>query len=398
MTKLNNVQGSAFLNDQKRLLINGQWIEYANDLVSVHNPSTGDVITEVPQVGRDVAEQAIKAARTSFDNGVWTRLPAEQRSRILWRVADLIEQNAEELAWLESINTGKPYLSCLNGEIPFAAQCFRYYAGWVGKVDGRTKSLNGAPDDEFHAYTKLEPIGVAALIVPWNGPLVQTVWKLAPALAAGCSCILKPAEVTPLTALRLGELIIEAGVPDGVVNIITGKGSVVGAALSESPLVDKVSFTGSTQTGRIILNAAGTNFKKVTLELGGKSPIFVFADADIQSAIDGAADAIFSNAGQVCVAGSRLYIEKSIYQEVLEGVKQKAESLKVGDGFDADTQMGPLISEQQLANVSNWVQQGVADGATLITGGKRLDRPGFYLQPTIFSSVDQSMSIVQEEI
>jgi len=371
---------------------------FETHLADVHNPSNGEVIAQVPQLGLGEAEQAISAARNSFDKRKWLDLPATKRSQILWRIADLIEHNAEELAWLETLNTGKPFAGALNGEIPFAAQCFRYYAGWIGKVDGKTKSLNGAPDDAFHAYTTLEPIGVAALIVPWNGPLVQTTWKLAPALAAGCSCILKPAEITPLTALRLGELMVEAGVPDGVVNIITGKGSVVGAALSESELVDKVSFTGSTVTGRTILNAAGGNFKKVTLELGGKSPMFVFADADIDAAIEGVADAIFSNAGQVCVAGSRVYIEAPIYQQVLDGVKNRAEQLHVSDGFDPDVQMGPLISEQQINSVSAWVDKGVAEGAELLTGGQRIDKSGYYLQPTIFADVKQDMSILQEEI
>lgn len=395
---ISNKNGAAFLAKPKKVLIGGQWLEFQAQLGDIHNPSNGKVIAQVPQLGREATEQAITAAREAFDKRVWLEIPASQRSRILWRIADLIEQNAEELAWLETLNTGKPFTEVLQGEIPFAAECFRYYAGWVGKIDGKTKSLNGAPDDAFHVYTRLEPIGVAALIVPWNGPLVQAAWKLAPALAAGCSCILKPAEITPLTVLRLGEFMISAGVPAGVVNIVTGKGSVVGAALSENDLVDKVSFTGSTETGRTILNAAGGNFKKVTLELGGKSPMFVFADADLDAAIAGVADAIFSNAGQVCVAGSRVYIEQPVYQQVLAGVKEKAELLRVSDGFDPQVQMGPLISEQQLINVNEWVEQGLMEGAQLVTGGQQLDRAGFYLQPTIFSHVTQDMNILQEEI
>ena len=386
------------MQSNKGVYVDGSWQQINSASSELYNPSNGQVIAQVAQADAAVTQQAIEAARASFDERRWTQLSPDQRCQILWRIAELIQQNSEELAWLESVNTGKPYQSCLQGEIPFAAQCFRYYAGWIGKVDGAKRDLNGAPTDQFHAYSRLEPIGVAALIVPWNGPLVQTAWKLAPALAAGCSCILKPAELTPLTALRLAELVHEAGVPAGVVNIVTGRGSIVGTKLASSDLVDKVSFTGSTATGRKILQAAGANFKKLTLELGGKSPMFIFADADQEKAINGICDAIFSNAGQVCVAGSRVYIEEPIYDRVIEGVCAKALSLKVSTNFDPDVQMGPLISGHQLNSVLRWVKQGIDAGATLACGGQRLDRPGYFMQPTVFTDVDQTMEIVQEEI
>jgi len=365
----------------------------------VRDPATATVITRTAMASAADTEAAVDAARRSFDSGVWTGLTPAERARVLWRIGDLIETHAEELAFLEMLDAGKSLSGTRNGEIPFAAECFRYYAGWCTKMEGSTKQLSSVPHEEFHIYTRREPVGVAALIVPWNGPLVQASWKVAPALAAGCSCVLKPATQTPLTAIRLGELALEAGVPPGVLNVLPGSGSLVGGLLAAHPLVDKVSFTGSTEVGRQILDAARGNLKKVSLELGGKSPVIVFDDADIDAAIEGAAQAIFANAGQVCVAGSRLYVHEAVYERVLEGVAGIARRLRVGPGTDPDAQMGPLISEEHLRGVSRMIESGLREGARLVAGGhRREDLEGYFLQPTVFADVSHTMSIVREEI
>ena len=283
--------------------------------------------------------------------------------------------------------------------MPFAAECFRYHAGWCTKLEGSTKQISTVPDADFHVYTRREPVGVAALIIPWNGPLVQAAWKIAPALAAGCSCVLKPDEKTPLTAMRLGELLLEAGVPAGVANIVTGNGVPVGAALVQHPLVNKVSFTESTAVGKQIVSAAAADLKKVTLELGGKSPMIVLADADLDQAVPGAAQAIFSNAGQVCIAGSRLYVEAPVYDDVVAGVAEYANGLNVGPGSDPATEMGPLISSEHLDYVSGLVESGRQEGAIVAAGGDRLDLGGgYYLRPTVLSETTHAMRVVKEEI
>ncbi|MBT8077267.1 MAG: aldehyde dehydrogenase family protein, partial [Gammaproteobacteria bacterium] len=321
------------------------------------------------------------------------------RGKILWRIGDLLEQHADEVAELEMLDAGKPFAAARHGEVPFAADCFRYYAGWCTKIEGSTKQLSTVPGQAFHIYTLREPVGVAALIVPWNGPLVQASWKIAPALAAGCSVIVKPATQTPLSTVRLGELMIEAGVPAGVVNIVTGSGSLVGQRLAEHPDVDKVSFTGSTSVGRSIVDAAKGNLKKVTLELGGKSPVIVYADADIEAAVSGAAAAIFSNAGQVCVAGSRLYVQRPVYDAVVDGVAGIAKRLEVGSALAADTEMGPLISRPHLNSVCELIEAGKREGARVAAGGETLPGlGGFYLQPTVFADTHREMTVVKEEI
>jgi phenylacetaldehyde dehydrogenase len=365
----------------------------------IHDPASAAVITHAAQASAADTEAAVAAARRSFDAGDWNALTPAGRARVLWRIADLIDENADELAFLEMLDAGKSLAGARDGEIPFAAECFRYYAGWCTKIEGSTKQLSTVPGQPFHVYTRREPVGVAALIVPWNGPLVQAAWKVAPALAAGCSCILKPATQTPLTAIRLGELALEAGVPPGVLNVLPGSGSRVGGLLAAHPQVDKVSFTGSTEVGRQILDAARGNLKKVSLELGGKSAVLVFDDADIEAAIAGAAQAIFANAGQVCVAGSRLYVQESVYPRVLDGVAAIAAAMRLGPGTDPQAQMGPLISEAHLAGVCRMIAQGKREGARLVTGGnRRTDLGGYFLQPTVFADVTQTMQIVREEI
>ena len=388
------------LGEVQRLLINGQWHTASDGRTeNIFNPSSGEIITTAASASKEDADRAVAAARASFDNHCWTSLTPAQRARVLWRVADLIEANVEEIAELEMLDAGKFYLGALNGEVPFAAECFRYYAGWCTKIEGATKQLSTVPDQAFHIYTLREPIGVAALIIPWNGPLVQAAWKIAPALAAGCSVVVKPASQTPLSVTRLGELLMEAGVPDGVVNIVSGGGSTIGRFLAEHPDVDKVSFTGSTEVGKQIIDAAKGNLKKVTLELGGKSPVVIFDDADLDLAIAGAAQAIFSSSGQVCVAGSRLYVQDSVYDKVVEGVADIASNLKVGPATDSAMEMGPLISRQHLKDVFNMVETGRGEGARLATGGNLLtDCGGYFIEPTVLADTSECMSVVKDEI
>jgi phenylacetaldehyde dehydrogenase len=318
------------------------------------------------------------------------------RSRILHRIADMIEQNAEELAYLESLDNGKPISQSLPIDISATAGAFRYYAGWADKIHGSTYNIS-MPGD-YHSYTLREPVGVVGLIVPWNYPLVMAAVKLGPALAAGCTCILKPAEETPLTALRLGELMAEAGVPEGVVNILPGIGEVTGAALVAHPGVDKVAFTGSTEVGKAIVQAATGNLKKVSLELGGKAPNIIFPDADLSKAIPGSAMGIFFNSGQVCTATSRLYVHEDIYDEVVSGVSDFAKILKIGPGLEPESQLGPLVSERQLDRVMNYVAKGKEEGGTIATGGSRFGEQGYFIEPTVIADTTNEMVVTREEI
>ena len=326
-------------------------------------------------------------------------LPA-QREALIWRLADLIDKNADELAELESIDNGKTKHMAGIVDVPGARNYFRYMAGWATKIEGSTidVSVGGLKGGRINAYTRREPVGVVAQIIPWNFPLVMAAWKLGPALAAGCTCILKPAEQTPLTALRLGDLIIEAGFPPGVVNILTGYGENVGAALVTHPGVDKIAFTGSTLVGKAINKAATDTLKRVSLELGGKSPVIVLPDADIDTVIGGAAGAIFFNAGQVCAAGSRLYVHRKIFDRVVEGVGGAAQSIRLGPGLDPSTQMGPLVSREQQERVMGYIKSGRDEGASVVAGGDTPSHPGFYVKPTVMADVNRSMRVVQEEI
>jgi len=390
------LMGSDFQAVAWPMLIDGEWVAARSGrVIDVVDPGTEGVIAQVPRGSVEDANDAVMSARRAFDTRKWLTLPASERSRIIWRIADLIEAEIEGLARLESRNQGMP-LASARGVTTTVARVFRYYAGWADKVGGRSMELTSGGRD-FHVYTLREPIGVAALIVPWNFPLLMASWKVAPALAAGCACILKPAEETPLTALWLGHLCLEAGVPAGIVNVLTGYGHEAGAALTAHTGVDKVAFTGSTEIGREIINAAAGNLKKLTLELGGKSPVVILDDADIAAAIPAAAAAIFSNSGQVCTAGSRLFVQQGHYDQVVEGVAKIATGLKVGYGTDPDVQMGPLVSAKQRERVMGYIDSGVHEGAEVLVGGHARDH-GFYVEPTVLVNAAPSMRTVQEEI
>jgi len=390
-----------FLDKPVKLLIDGKWVgaKGGKSFESI-DPSNGEILAKIPRASSDDVDAAINAARKALA-GSWGEMTPNERGKILWKIAELIEANIDELAELESLDQGKPLYVGRWAEIPGAAEQFRYYAGEATKIEGATipTSINYQPESkQIFAYTRKEPIGVVAAIVPWNSPLVLTAMKLAPALAAGCSVVLKPAEDTSLTAIRLAELMIEAGLPEGVLNVVTGLGSDTGAALASHPGVDKVAFTGSTATGRAILDAAKGNLKKVSLELGGKSPVVIMQDADLELAIPGAANAIFFNGGQVCVAGSRLYVHKSIYDQVVEGIVKIAEGMALAPGRDPGCQMGPLVSARQLKAVQGFVDRAKEAGADIKTGGKRIGDKGCFFQPTVISDVTSDMEIVREEV
>jgi phenylacetaldehyde dehydrogenase len=381
-----------------RMLVDDEWIEAgAGETFEVFDPGTGEVIAHVPEADTADVDRAVAAARAAFEDRRWLALPASRRTEILWRVGDLIEAHGDELAELESRNQGMPLSGARGHTIPDVARCFRYFAGWIERLDGRSVRV-GSGDRTFHAYTLRDPIGVAGLIIPWNAPLAMAAWKLAPALAAGCACVLKPAEETPLSALRLGALMLEAGIPPGVVNIVTGHGERSGAALASHPGVDKIAFTGSTEVGRSIIHAAAGNLKKVTLELGGKSPVIVCDDADLDEVVPGAAAAIFSNAGQVCTAGSRLLVERDRYDDVIAGVAEIADRMTVGYGMDEGTQMGPLVSARQRDRVLGYVQTGVDEGAEVVTRPRALDGAGYFVGPTVMGQTRPDMRVVREEI
>ena len=392
---------TTFLEKPHRLLIGGNWVDAASGKTfPTYNPATGEVATQIAEGDREDVDRAVKAARRAFDHGPWRRMTPSERGRLIWKLADLLEKHLEEFAELETLDNGKPLTIARAADVPLAVDLFRYMAGWATKIEGHTIpiSVPYTPGARYHAYTLREPIGVVGQIIPWNFPLLMAAWKLGPALAAGCTVVLKPAEQTPLSGLRLGELICEAGFPEGVVNIVAGYGETAGAALAAHPDVDKVAFTGSTEVGKLILQAASGNLKKVSLELGGKSPNVVFKDADLDTAIQGAASAIFFNHGQCCCAGSRLYIEKPIFDRVVDGVAAEARKIKLGSGFDSSTQMGPLVSTDQLSRVCGYLEAGAAEGAKAVVGGKKAEGPGYFVEPTVLVNTKDSMKVVQEEI
>ncbi len=395
-----NVQ--AWLRKPKHNLIGGQWLpSIIGRTFEVFNPADGSVIAHVPESEKEDVDRAVAAARKAFEAGPWRRMTPAERGKLLWKVGDMILKYADELAELESLDNGKPIAMARGGDVPLSADLFHYMAGWATKIEGHTipVSVLYAPGSQFHAFTLREPVGVVAQIIPWNFPLLMAAWKLGPALTCGNCVILKPAEQTPLSAIRLGEIMLEAGVPEGVINILNGFGETAGAALAEHPDVDKVAFTGSTEVGKIILRAASGNLKKVSLELGGKSPNIIFKDAgDLDAAIAGAASAIFYNHGQCCCAGSRLMVEKDIFNEVVNGVAAHAKKIKLGPGLHPDTQMGPLVSSEQLVRVTNFLHQGKQEGACCVTGGNRHGQHGYYVQPTVLKDVHPKMSVVREEI
>ncbi len=399
-----SARAEAFLARPKRLLIGGRWVEAASGKAfPVYNPATGAIIDMAAEGEAEDIDRAVKAARKVFDNPKhpWRTMTPSDRGRLIWRIGDLILQHRDELAELESLDNGKPMAVANGADVPLAADLFHYMAGWATKIQGHTIpiSVPYAPGARFHAFTLREPLGVVGQIIPWNFPLLMAAWKLGPLLAAGNCAVLKPAEQTPLTALRLGEILQEAGLPDGVVNIITGFGETAGAALAAHDGVDKVAFTGSTEVGKLIVKAAAGNLKKVTLELGGKSPNIIFKDTpDLAQAIAGAASAIFFNHGQCCCAGSRLFVEKDIYKEVVNGIADAAKAIKLGPGLAADTQMGPLVSEEQLNRVTGFMEAGRREGACVVTGGQRLGQRGYFVAPTVFTEARADMSVVKDEI
>jgi phenylacetaldehyde dehydrogenase len=342
----------------------------------------------------------VAAARAAFEKGPWADMLPSDRQALLWKLSDLIEKYADELAELESVNNGKTKFMASIVDIPGARDYFRYMAGWATKIEGSTfqTSIHGPPGLKFHTYSTREPVGVVAQIIPWNFPLAMAAWKLGPALATGCTSILKPAEQTPLTALRLGELIQEAGFPPGVVNILTGMGETTGAALVAHPGVDKIAFTGSTPVGKLINKSATDTLKRVSLELGGKSPVIVFPDVDLNNVIGGAANAIFFNSGQVCCAGSRLFAHKKVFDKIVEGVSAAASSMKLGPGLDPQTQMGPLVSREQQERVLGYIQSGKSEGASVASGGEPVSHPGYFVKPTVLVNVKPDMKVVREEI
>ncbi|MBA2682082.1 MAG: aldehyde dehydrogenase family protein [Ktedonobacteraceae bacterium] len=395
-----DVAQRSFLQQQPiKMLIGGQWVEAASGKTfDTINPSTGEVLARVAEGDGEDINRAVLAARKAFESGPWPKMTPSQRGRLLWKVADLIEEHAQELAELETLDNGKPIKYSKAADVPLTADHFRYFAGWATKLEGETIPVS-IPN--MFTYTLREPLGVVGQIIPWNFPLQMASWKLAPALATGNTVVLKPAEQTPLTALRLGELIQEAGFPDGVVNIVPGFGETAGAALAAHLDVDKIAFTGSTEVGKKIVQASAGNLKKVTLELGGKSPNIIFPDADIKYAVRGALNAIFFNQGEVCTAGSRLFVHKSVYDQVVDGLSSAASKMKLGQGIDPATDMGPLVSQEQLARVTGYIDMGKQEGANPRTGGARPDgdlAQGYFMQPTVFDQVNDDMTIAREEI
>ena len=392
---------AAFLGRPHRLLIDGRWVEAAGgQTFDVRDPSSDQVIARVALGERADIDRAVAAARKAFESPAWSRMKPLEREKLLHRLADLIEANADELAELEAIDNGKSVVMARHVDIKHALEVWRYMAGWPTKLEGQTLPISGTlvPGHEYAAFSQREPVGVVGAIIAWNFPLLLATWKLAPALAAGCTVVLKPAEETPLTALRLGELASEAGFPAGVINVVTGMGPTAGAALAEHPNVDKITFTGSTEVGRLIVRAASGNMKKVTVELGGKSPLIVLDDADLKTAIPGAASAIFFNQGQTCCAGSRLYVAERHFEDMVAGLSEQAKTLRVGPGLDPNAQLGPLVSAIQRDRVMKYIGEGLAGGARAAAGGKALLSPGYYVEPTIFANVTEEMSIVREEI
>ncbi|BCJ87124.1 aldehyde dehydrogenase family protein [Effusibacillus dendaii] len=387
----------SFLSEgPKKLFINGKFVEsQSGKTFSTVNPATGEVITQVYEADKADVDRAVEAAERALE-GPWSRMSPSERGRLIWKLADLMEQHAEALAQLETLDNGKPIRETRHADIPLAIDHFRYYAGWATKIHGEVIDNSVSPN--MLTYTRREPVGVVGQIIPWNFPLLMAVWKLGAALATGNAVVLKSAEQTPLTALYLAALIQEVGFPDGAVNILSGFGSTAGAAIAQHPHVRKVAFTGSTEVGKLIMQQASGNLKRVSLELGGKSPNIIFPDADFSKAIPGALLGIFFNQGQVCCAGSRLFVHKKAYDNVLSEMSSYASKIQQGPGLDENTQIGPLVSDEQFARVSNYLELGRQEGATPVIGGKPLEGPGYFVPPTIFADVNDEMTIAKEEI
>jgi aldehyde dehydrogenase (NAD+) len=379
-----------------KLLIDNRWIpsESGRTFATV-NPSTGEEICQISESDAADVDRAVKAARAAFEHGPWRKMPASERGRLIFRLADLIEKHADELAGLEALDNGKPFGVAKAVDVAATAGCFRYFAGWADKVHGKTIPIDG----EYFCYTRHEPVGVVGQIIPWNFPMLMLAWKLAPALATGNTVVMKPAEQTPLSALRIGELIVEAGFPAGVVNLLPGYGPTAGAAIARHMDVDKVAFTGSTEVGHLIMEAAAkSNLKRVTLELGGKSPNIVFADTNLDEAVEGAHFGLFFNHGQCCCAGSRVFVEEKIYDQFVEKSGARARKRKVGDPFDPTTEQGPQVDQAQFDKIMGFIESGQSEGAKLVCGGSRVGDRGYFIEPTVFADVQDDMMIAREEI
>ncbi len=380
---------------QTKLLIDGKWRDSkSGKTFETINPATEEVIAQVAEGDAADIDLAVKAARKAFDSGPWRKIDARERGRLMNKFADLIESHLDELAELETLDNGKPISESRHADLPLVIDCFRYYAGWADKIHGQTIPIRG----RYFCYTKREPVGVAGQIIPWNFPMLMVAWKWGPALAAGCTVVLKPAEQTPLSALRLGELALEAGYPAGVINIVPGFGETAGASLVAHRGVDKIAFTGETRTGQIIMKAAADSLKRVTLELGGKSPNIVFADADLDAAVEGAILGLYLNQGQCCCAGSRLFVQEPIYEKMVEKLAARVKTRKLGDPFDPATEQGPQVDKAQFEKILGYIDKGKTQGAKCITGGERFGSLGYFIKPTVFSEVKDSMAIAKDEI
>jgi aldehyde dehydrogenase (NAD+) len=379
-----------------KLLIGNKWVDAASGKTfPTINPATGEVIAQVAEADAADVDKAVGAARAAFEKGAWRKMSASQRGQLMYRLADLIEKNIEELAQLESLDNGKPYQVALAADLPLTIACYRYYAGWADKIQGKTIPVQG----RYFCYTKHEPVGVVAQIIPWNFPLLMQAWKLGPALSCGCTVVMKPAEQTPLSGLRVAELALEAGFPEGVLNMLPGYGPTAGAALARHMDVDKVAFTGSTEVGHLIMRAsADSNLKRVTLELGGKSPNIIFADAEMDKAVEGSHQALFFNQGQCCCAGSRTFVEEKCYDEFVSKSVERAKKRTVGNPFDKNTEQGPQVDQEQFNKVMGYIDAGKKDKAKLMTGGNRVGEKGYFIEPTVFADVQDDMTIAREEI
>ncbi|PCI33969.1 MAG: aldehyde dehydrogenase [Alphaproteobacteria bacterium] len=390
-----------FISSPRKMLINGQWTEAASGKrFDTLDPSTGETIVAVAEGDKEDINRAVMAARAAFDDGPWSRMNPTERERCMHRLANLMEENADALSELEALDNGKNIAVARAVDVQVAIDYIRYMAGWPTKITGHTLPLSVpyAPDAKFMGYTLKEPVGVVGQIIPWNFPVLMVAWKIGPALATGCTIVLKPAEETPLAALYIGELICQAGFPDGVVNIIPGYGHTAGAALTVHEEVDKIAFTGSTDVGKIIVKAAADTMKNVSMELGGKSPAIILPDADLDIAIPGAASAIFFNQGQVCCAGSRLFVPDSLYDKVVEGLAEAANAMKIGPGLNPENMINPLVSQTQFDKVMGYIDSGRAEGADIVAGGGRSGDKGYFVQPTILGNTNRDMKVVREEI
>lgn len=379
---------------QTNMLVGGKWMESrSGKRFPTVNPVTEQVIAEVAEGDAADVDAAVKAARAAFDSGPWSRMDARDRGRLMNKLADLMEANIQELAALETLDNGKPIRDALAADLPLAIDCLRYYAGWADKLTGDVIPIRG----NYFCYTRREPVGVAGQIIPWNFPILMAAWKWGPALAAGCTIVMKPAEQTPLTCLRMAELAQEAGIPDGVINVVPGYGAT-GAAIVKHPGVDKIAFTGHYETAQKIMIDAAATLKRLTFELGGKSPNVVFADADLEAAVAGAEFGLFFNQGQCCCAGSRLFVEESIHDKFVEKVVARAKTRKVGDPFDPNTTQGPQVDSDQFNKILGYIDKGKSEGATCLTGGSRVGNKGYFIEPTVFGNVRDDMAIARDEI